>query len=63
MTPLVASFISHRDGWRWHGAIYALHPGWSPELVLVCAHAHRSMRQATACAERELARARAEVGA
>ena len=42
----------------WRGAIYAMHPGLGPELVLQCAHAHHSMRRAVLCAERELIWAR-----
>jgi len=53
---LIPSFTAHDTNWR--GAIYAMHPGLGPELVLQCAHAHHSMRRAVLCAERELIWAR-----
>jgi hypothetical protein len=55
---IVPSFVSHENGWHWRGALYEMHPGYGPELVLECPHKHRSMRKATECAERELVRAR-----
>jgi len=55
---LAPSFVA--DGHRWAGAIYGIEPGIGPELLLVCVHKHRSMRQASDCATRDLERARRE---
>lgn len=55
---LLASFTAHGNGIHWRGAIYAMHDGYGPELVLTCTHRHRSMKSAVLCAESELAWAR-----
>jgi len=55
------SFLATRHPQRWHAALYALREGIGPELVSYCNHRHRTMRQATECAERGLL-ARIEAG-
>jgi hypothetical protein len=50
---LIPSFVA--DGDAWVGAIYAMREGRGPELVMRCAHAHHTMRRASACASAELA--------
>jgi len=52
---LVPSFTIHRTGWQWSGAIYEWHRDVGPELLLECAHHHRTIHRAMACAEAELA--------
>lgn len=58
---LIASFTAHPDGVSWCGAIYQWHDARGPELVLVCDHRHRVMRDATRCARDDLAWSRSVV--
>ena len=50
---LIPSFVADGDGWA--GAIYSMHQGYGPALVMQCTHRHHSIHRATACATTEKA--------